>query len=203
MANDLLDSLLDLEEGFYKEGYDLGVADGSLAGYTEGSVFAVEKGFEKFLEMGRLYGKALVWTQRLSSSPKTELHDQNAEEGEKAGISKPDASKESEDTEEISISPDICQGMSNLPESSRLAKNIRSLLDQVDPAELSMENTEEAVSNVDQRLKTATMKAKLVQRALGEREDTLDINPQGIEASRLTGDGTGSIEDISSLVIRH
>lgn len=200
MAHDLLDSLLDLEEGFYKEGYDLGVADGSLAGYTEGSVFAVEKGFEKFLEMGRLYGKALVWTQRLAS-PRTELHAQSEENS--AETSKADAVKESESSDEIPISPSICQDMSSLPANSRLAKNIRNLLDQVDPAELSMENTEDAVSDIDQRLKTAAMKAKLVQRALGEREDTLDINPQGPEAPRPAGDGTGSIEDISSLVIRH
>ncbi|GAD95845.1 DUF1715 domain protein [Paecilomyces variotii No. 5] len=200
MANDLLDSLLDLEEGFYKEGYDLGVADGSRAGYTEGSVFAVEKGFEKFLEMGRLYGKALVWTQRLAS-PGTGLHDQKEEKV--AEPSKSDAVKEAEGTDETPINPSICQDMSSLPANSRLAKNIRNLLDLVDPAELSMQNTEDAVSDIDQRLKTAAMKAKLVQRALGEREDTLDISPQGPEAPRPAGDGTGSIEDISSLVIRH
>ncbi|KAJ9203867.1 hypothetical protein DTO166G4_6841 [Paecilomyces variotii] len=201
MAQDLLDSLLDLEEGFYKEGYELGVADGSLAGYTEGSVFAVEKGFEKFLEIGRLYGKALVWTQRLAG-PQTELDDQSEEKAAEIS-SKADAEKEPEDTDAIPIGPSICRDMSSLPANSRLAKNIRNLLDQVDPAELSMENTEDAVSDIDQRLKTASMKAKLVQRALGEREDTLDINPQGPEAPRPAGDGTGSIEDISSLVIRH
>ncbi|RJE16916.1 hypothetical protein PHISCL_10747 [Aspergillus sclerotialis] len=64
-----------------------------------------------------------------------------------------------------------------------------------------MENTEEAVSDVDERLKGATIKAKLIQRSLGEREDTSDIHPDAKEPPT-SGDGTGSIEDISALNIR-
>src|SRR5436190_13617705 len=65
MEHDLLDGLLGLEEKFYTEGYEVGVNDGAHAGYAEGCVFAIEKSFEKFLEMGRLYGKAIVWAKRL------------------------------------------------------------------------------------------------------------------------------------------
>ncbi|EAW07930.1 Yae1 family protein [Aspergillus clavatus NRRL 1] len=198
MEQNLLDSLLDLEEEFYKEGYDLGAADGAQAGYTEGSVFAVEKGFEKFIELGRLYGKALVWAQR------------NAEcDPSKASVldnkSKDISITESEDgepKEEFPIGPSICKGMLPLPSSSRLAKNLDILLELVDPASLPMENTEEAVTDVDERLRGAMIKAKLIQRALGEREDTMDIHPDAKDTPT-AGDGTGSIEDISSLNIRH
>lgn len=62
---DPFDSILNLEEKYYKEGYAAGVADGQPAGLAEGRIFGLEKGFEKFLRMGRLYGRATVWAGRL------------------------------------------------------------------------------------------------------------------------------------------
>lgn len=191
MENNLLDSLLDLEEKFYKEGYDLGVADGIQAGYTEGSVFAVEKGFEKFFEIGRLYGKALVWAQRLA--------DTDPSKNPKLGDEPRDSPNEFDD---VSLGPAACEAMLSLPKSSRLAKNLYTLLELVDPASLVMENTEDAVSDAEERLKGALIKAKLIQRVLGEREDNSDIHPDAREV-QVSGGGTGSIEDISSLTIRH
>ncbi|RDH29427.1 hypothetical protein BDQ94DRAFT_162127 [Aspergillus welwitschiae] len=188
--NNLLESLLDLEEEFYQEGYDLGAADGAQAGYTEGSVFAVEKGFEKFLELGRLYGKALVWSQRLADS---QLSGKAESDGQNNGALESDHKQE-----ELSLlDPAICKEMSSFSSSSRLAKNIEILLELVDPASLPMVNTEEAVNDVDERMKGAAVKAKLIQRALGEREDNSDIHPDAKDLP-VSGDGTGSIEDITS-----
>lgn len=186
MESSLLDSLLDIEEQFYNEGYHLGMADGATAGYTEGSVFAVEKGYEKFVEMGRLYGKALVWSQRLADSDSSETSDRTV-----AGA------------ENVSLGPSICNVMDKLPaHSARLTKNLSTLLELVDPASLDMHNTEEAVNDSDERLKGAAVKAKLIQRAMGESEDPLDAASTTSDAQK-PGDGTGSIEDISSLSIRH
>ncbi|PKY00935.1 DUF1715 domain protein [Aspergillus campestris IBT 28561] len=195
MDSNLLESLLDLEEQFYKEGYDLGSVDGAQTGYTEGSVFAVEKGFEKFVELGRLYGKALVWAQRLAESKKGKPDHKTTETQTR---STPAGGQE----DAISLDPSVCASMANFPPSSRLAKNIDTLLELVDPASLPMQNTEEAVTDVDERLKGAIIKAKLIQRALGEREDVSDLHPDAKEA-KTSGDGTGSIEDISALNIRH
>lgn len=61
---DPLDDILDLENQYYREGYDLGLEDGSRAGRIEGRVFGLEKGCEKFLQMGRLNGRAAVWSAR-------------------------------------------------------------------------------------------------------------------------------------------
>ncbi|BCR86995.1 Yae1 family protein [Aspergillus chevalieri] len=198
-SNNLLESLLDLEEEFYKEGYDLGATDGAQAGYTEGSVFAVEKGFEKFAEMGRLYGKALVWAQRFADSKAFKpLGTDTDNISATNAINRKDLN--------ASLDPSVCAEMATFPPSARLAKNLDILLELVDPASLVMANTEEAVTDADERLKGAVIKAKLIQRALGEREDTADIHrgakdtPAGAATS---GDGTGSIEDISSLKIRH
>ena len=197
-SNNLLESLLDLEEEFYKEGYDLGAVDGAQAGYTEGSVFAVEKGFEKFVEIGRLYGKALVWTQRLADSKASKPLGTNSDDILTDTISRKDL--------DASLDPSVCAEMATLPPSARLAKNLDILLELVDSASLAMANTEEAVTDVDERLKGAVIKAKLIQRALGEREDTADIHPGAKDTpagAATSGDGTGSIEDISSLSIRH
>ncbi|KAA8652233.1 hypothetical protein EYZ11_002301 [Aspergillus tanneri] len=191
MERNLLESILDLEEDFYQEGYNLGASDGAKTGYIEGSVFAVEKGFEKFLELGRLYGKALVWAQRLA--------DLNLEDKDGDSSITPQLVSGGE---QISLKPSICNEMSRFPPSLRLAKNIDTLLELVDPASLPMHNTEEAVTDVDERLKGAMIKAKLIQRALGEREDTSDIHPDAKDP-QISGDGTGNIEDISSLTTRH
>jgi hypothetical protein len=191
MDSNFLDSLLDLEEQFYNEGYDLGVSDGAHAGYTEGAVFAVEKGFEKFIEMGRLYGKALVWAQRLADSSASKKLDRGNETKNGSTLPQP----------EVSLDPAACREMEGFPPGSRLAKNINTLLELADPASLVMQNTEEAVTDVDERLKGATIKAKLIQRSLGEREDTSDIHPDAKEPPT-SGDGSGSIEDISALNIR-
>ncbi|KAF2480070.1 hypothetical protein BDY17DRAFT_234011, partial [Neohortaea acidophila] len=66
------DNLLNLEEQYYQEGYDLGIADGSRAGRIEGRIFGLEKGFEKYIAMGQLAGRAAVWNARISPSPSSQ-----------------------------------------------------------------------------------------------------------------------------------
>ncbi|KAH7266162.1 hypothetical protein B0J15DRAFT_534258 [Fusarium solani] len=64
-TSDPFEDVLNLEERFYSEGYQLGLKDGIKAGRIEGRSFGMEKGFEKFLESGRLAGKAVVWANRM------------------------------------------------------------------------------------------------------------------------------------------
>src|SRR5271156_4071878 len=54
MESDPFDDLLSLEDRFYNEGFQLGTTDGVKAGRIEGRVFGLEKGFEKYVEMGIL-----------------------------------------------------------------------------------------------------------------------------------------------------
>ena len=54
---------------FYAEGHALGVADSEVAGRTEGRIFGLEKGFQKFLELGRLQGRCAVWGARHTMPP--------------------------------------------------------------------------------------------------------------------------------------
>lgn len=195
MATDILDEVLSLEEQFYQEGYNLGVADGTRAGYTEGAVFAVEKSFEKLLQLGRLYGKALVWNQRLINSSVATDVSSRAEETER------ETGKEKEKEEE-KIDMGIVEAMAALQQGSRLAKNIQTLLALVDPATLVLQNSEEAVSDVEERLKGALTKAKLIERVLGESVSLQEGSTHAKDAQITSGDGSGSIEDISSLHVR-
>jgi hypothetical protein len=52
---------------FYNEGYVSGCADGERAGRAEGRIFGMEKGFEKFVDLGLLQGRCSVWKARLGS----------------------------------------------------------------------------------------------------------------------------------------
>ncbi|KAG8168745.1 hypothetical protein KVR01_001494 [Diaporthe batatas] len=75
-ANDAFDDLLNLEEQFYSEGYQQGVADGDRAGRIEGRAFGMEKGFEKFVEAGRLHGRSIVWANRLPRAQQQDCRQQ-------------------------------------------------------------------------------------------------------------------------------
>lgn len=149
-TDDVFEDVLNLEDRYYREGFDLGVADGSKSGRIEGRVFGLEKGFEKFVEMGRLNGKALVWEARLAN--------------------------QSTDVENVStISKDA--RLPPLAGTERLKKHVDRLAALTDPDGLSTENSEDAVSEFDDRLKDAKAKATLISRIVGE--DEADAGQQG------------------------
>ncbi|EER28170.1 hypothetical protein D8B26_006842 [Coccidioides posadasii str. Silveira] len=175
-----IDSLLDLEETFYAEGYELGFKDGEVAGYNEGCVFAVENGFEKFQEMGRLYGKGIIWAKRLPGNHGL-LHASKSLNGAAEGAEA--VSTNTPDRDDVHL-PD-------LPPNPRLEKHLAAFLSLVDPLTLSMENAEEAVAEFDERLKKATAKAKIIEKLLGETSTSLGHARQGV--------GSDNIEDIGAL----
>ncbi|KAI5291448.1 hypothetical protein KEM54_004628 [Ascosphaera aggregata] len=178
-STDILDGLLRLEDEFYEEGFRVGTHDGTRAGYEEGNVFAVEKGYEKFVEMGQLYGKAIIWAKRLPGSHLVlDKESSSCTAAEKI-------SEESTVSEPQLQSPVKCSG------NPRLEKHIAQLLHLVDPTSLSYENTEEGVNEFDDRLKRAAAKAKLIERILGE----LNYEETEVKASG----GTGNIEDIGNI----
>lgn len=200
MENDLLDSLLDLEDGFYQEGHDLGVKDGAQAGYIEGSVFAVEKGFEKFLEIGRLRGRALIWAGRLPATEDTNQKPTTAPQAPSSDIKGADG--EVMGTPDFAKEAGALQVLPGLPSNSRLEKHITALLSLVDLETLSTENTEEAVSDIDDRLKKAKTKVKIIEKIIGEHGDGYGDNASAANGENKQGDGTGNIEDISALHVR-
>ncbi|KAI1935563.1 hypothetical protein LOZ66_005103 [Ophidiomyces ophidiicola] len=181
-----LDSLLGLEEGFYAEGYELGVTDGQRAGYNEGSIFGIEKGFDKFQEMGRLYGKAIIWAKRLPGEHGL-LHSSRTVNGA------------SQDPGGSSKSAACNVHLPDLPSNPRLEKHLTSFLSLVDPLTLPMENTEDAVAEFDERLKKAAVKAKIIEKILGESNSELERGKSGISNP---SNGFSNIEDVGTMPLR-
>jgi hypothetical protein len=201
--HDLLDRLLVLEDKFYTEGYDLGVNDGAHAGYTEGGVFAIEKSFEKFLEMGRLYGKAVVWAKRLPGQPDL-LLPANTSLASADAISKQDTKSQAQATTAGFGAESLTfPALRDLPANPRLVKHIKILLTLVDPLTVSTENMDVAVSDFDGRFKKASAKAKIIEKILEEGNEATTIqSSQKSEQSTGIRARSGNIEDIGPLPAR-
>lgn len=182
MTSDAFDEVLSLEEQFYDEGYRQGTADGIKAGRIEGRTFGLEKGFEKYMESGRLYGKSLVWASRIATSAS------NSTAKPAVGLAPVTQSSHLQDDSAAASLP-------SLQLNARLSKNIRTLHALAESESLSIDNTEEAVSDFDDRFKRANAKARMIERVVGESKEVVD--GQGKSS------GEGSIEDISVLYARH
>ncbi|KFY16449.1 hypothetical protein V492_01317 [Pseudogymnoascus sp. VKM F-4246] len=189
MSADPFDDLLGLEDKFYDEGYQLGSTEGAKAGKIEGRVFGLEKGFEKYVEAGRLHGRSIVWAGRL---PQGDTPDKPASAAEVR-------------QEAPSTAASVLQGTS-LPAltNPRLEKHVRVLYALSEPASLSTENTEDAVSDFDDRLKRAHAKVKIIERLVGE--DSSLLAGLGDNLGHQVGGGSAadsSIEDVNILKARH
>ncbi|KAK3077322.1 hypothetical protein LTS18_010581 [Coniosporium uncinatum] len=158
---DPFDSLLSLEDDFYEEGYNLGVADGSKAGRIEGRVFGMEKAFEKFLSMGQMNGKAAVWGSRLPQQ-------RDQDNVDAAEIESPRAPSKNDS---VTVNKNELPLLGN---NSRLAKHIQTLHALAEPESLSTQNNEEAVSDFDDRFKRAVAKAKVIENIMHESDTDVD-----------------------------
>ncbi|KAI4120535.1 MAG: hypothetical protein LQ338_006946 [Usnochroma carphineum] len=200
MASDPLDELFELENKFYKEGYDLGVQDGTCAGQIEGRLFGLEKGFKKYAAMGRLHGRSVIWSGRLQTPSSSSSQ---ASPGQNDMHHDRDPSHERNIVAEESTS-DHLASLPQIPHNLRLEKHARTLYALTEPASLSTENTEDAVSDFDDRLKRAEGKVKIIEKLVGEDplSDSQSIVAGSPEPNLRNGkqgpaNGDGGIEDMS------
>ena len=140
---DPFDTLLTLESQYHHEGRTLGIAEGSASGRIEGRVFGLEKSFEKFIELGKLGGRAAVWNARLP---------ENATSME--------VGKDEPNPEKLRVLPGS--------QSERLVRHVKRLVELTDMEDVSRENSEDGVQDFDDRLREARAKAVLVERLVGE-----------------------------------
>lgn len=138
-AEDPFDAALNVESSFHNAGFNQGLVDGARAGLAEGRGFGMQKGFEKFLESGRLASRSVVWANRLPST---------AAPGPSVGDP-----------------PSSCS-LPPVPNNARLEKNIASLYALVDPKMLSTENSDAAVQDFDDRMKRAEGKVRVIERVI-------------------------------------
>ncbi|KAI4193179.1 MAG: hypothetical protein LQ350_008435 [Teloschistes chrysophthalmus] len=162
MIYDPFETVLDLEDTFYKEGHELGVQDGRHIGQIEGRLFGLEKAFEKYATMGRLHGLSIIWSARLSSVS------QNPESDHVDDIPRQSPTTDGEAQNAPTIPMEASSPISRIPYNTRLEKHIRTLYALTEPASLSTDNTEDAVSDFDDRLKRAKGKVKIIEKMLDE-----------------------------------
>lgn len=167
MQSGTFDEVLGLEEQFYHDGLQQGLADGVRAGQIEGRTFGLEKGFEKYIESGRLFGKSLVWANRIPRSQQ-QPDDQDTTQPEAASRISP-ATPNQQDS--------LPMTLTSLPKIQRLERHLKVLHALSEPESLSTENTEEAVSDFDDRLKRAEGKTKIIERLVGEGREEVDGGP--------------------------
>ncbi|KAH8165515.1 hypothetical protein CIB48_g2756 [Xylaria polymorpha] len=156
-SHDPFDDLLNLEEEYYREGYEEGEKDGAEAGRVEGYSLGLRKGFEKFVEAGRLQSKTMVWANRIPKYQQRRRQGDNAlKEEEHAKAPEGDI-----ETKNDSRLPPIHS-------NPRLERNIETLYGLVEPGTLSTNNDDDAVNDFDSRMKGAHGKLRIVERAVGE-----------------------------------
>jgi Essential protein Yae1, N terminal len=197
MESDPFDDLLSLEDKFYDEGFQLGTADGAKAGRIEGRVFGLEKGFEKYVENGRLHGRTLVWISRIH---------QNRTEATNGSEGNDDLNKD-DVTPSFARKPSLSMNLLPYSTNPRLEKHLRVLYALTEPASLSTDNTEDAVSDFDDRFKRALGKVKIIERLLGEQGIPATAS-EGVSGSHRgqpssSGGTDASIEDVNILKARH
>lgn len=196
MDEDPFDGVLGLEDTFYDEGYKLGEADGKRAGHVEGRLFGLEKGFEKFVEMGRLHGRSIVWASRHPHMREQHPHITPFEHG--PNVEETDPRPKSTATADRLLP---C-----LPDNLRLERHLRTFHALVELESLSTQNAEDGVAEFDDRLKRANGKAKIIEKSIGEESEGEPIEdgaPRPIAPASSKNQGEGSIEDISILQARH
>ena len=170
MADDLLGDLLELEDGFHKEGFEAGVADSAYAGMLEGKVFGIEKGYDKALELGKLNGRALVWQRRQQGTAPY-------------ASDKPSQTTSDDQPASSPTLGDALQAMDGLAKNARLVKHIESLIALSDTRNVPNDNSDESVSHVEDAISKSKAKAKMVALAAGEPLDA-GVGPVvGIEDS--------------------
>ncbi|KAF2430711.1 DUF1715-domain-containing protein [Tothia fuscella] len=172
MDEDWFDSVLNLEDEYYEEGYKQGVEDGAKAGRIEGRLFGLEKGFEKYVEMGKLNGKACVWAARMPSNP----YSAEPEPESAAETPTQESNVKTEESRSETKTPNNAKSaLASLPSNARLEKHIRTLYALTEAESLSTQNTEDSVSDFDDRFKRAVSKAKVIQNIIGERSTDGDV----------------------------
>ncbi|RYP02740.1 hypothetical protein DL765_010691 [Monosporascus sp. GIB2] len=202
MTSDIFDDVLNLEEQYYREGYESGYRDGAEAGRVEGRSVGLKQGYERFLEAGRLQGRALVWANRIpgfrgpssgdGSAPAPGTARTSPSLSSLTGGGPETAASGGEDARSRRL-PDLASG-GGVGISARLEKNVVTLYGMVEPGTLPTRNDDEAVNDFESRLRGAQGKAKIIKRAVGEKAK-LDA-PDAVPAA---GPKNENIEDVGRI----
>jgi hypothetical protein len=173
MSTDPFDEILELEDGFYKEGFEAGVTDSEYAGLIEGKVFGIEKGYEKALEIGKARGRALVWQRRLDQDfgGKTEnMSSTNGQDSTQSLISGTGLSG-------------VVSTLAPIASNARLKKHIDFLLSVTDSDSIAKDNSDDSVGEMDERITKVGTRMKMISKMVGESVNSGTATATSIEDS--------------------
>ena len=209
--DDPFDSLLTLEDEFYREGFDLGASDGTRAGLIEGRFFGLERGFDQHASMGILYGRAVIWMRRYPITGDTLVPDE--QDGGAADTKRTTKNVAAQEGNIESVQPELEQPtgrtrITELPNNMRLRKHLRTLYALTEPESLSTLNNDVSVANFSDRLNRAKGKIKIIEKLIGETSSKEVVgqstfSPSALERKDVKIKGDGNIEEISSLHTRY
>lgn len=192
MSDNILDSVLNLEEVSYQAGFNEGEADGAKAGYAEGKIFGIEQGYQKGLEMGKLHGRALMLNASLSEP-------NSMSEGAIGPclVNSTTSDSKARNDQFFSVMPDI----PTLPENPRLKKHVETLLKLTDPDTLSVGNSDEAIDEFDDRMKKAKAKTKVIDKLIAEPYN-ISVSRKLAKNNEDPAAGSGNIEEMTNRSVR-
>ena len=192
LSDDLFDSALGLEDEFYQEGYVLGVEDGKRVGLIEGRSVGLKAGFEKFVIMGRLHGRATTWAGRLSEQAEVSRVENRTE-----------AKLAMENIQRTSMSQELPNAVLRLRRSSRLESHIKTLFALTEPGSLSKHNNETDVAAFNDRQRRAEGKFRIIEKISGEDSSSDFVPRHHKHSSKPQSRKESNIEDAGILLARH
>jgi Essential protein Yae1, N terminal len=195
MSDDILDSVLNLEEASYQAGLEEGKADGAKAGYTEGKIFGIERGYQRGLEMGKLHGRAEMLNACLSD-PNPWPEDATRPPPQRLANNAVTADFTNEIDNTIAVPK-----LPTLTENPRLKKHVETLLRLTDPRTLKEDNSDEAIDEFDDRMRKALAKAKVIDRMIAEPYN-MTVSRSALDNESQPAAGSGNIEELSSTAVR-
>ena len=196
MSDDLLDSVLDLEETSYQAGFDEGKADGAQAAYTEGLTLGAERGYLKALEMGKLHGRALMLNACLFDPNPVSINRK-----EDQPLTAPAIAATSDLVRDDGAVTQPFNSLPSLPNNPRLKKHVEILLKLTDPETLPARNSDEAVDEFDERMKKAIAKAKVIDKLIDEPYG-LTVSGEATLGESQSTTGSGNIEELNNAAAR-
>ena len=138
-------------------------------------MFGLEKGFEKFVVMGRLHGWGdMLASQFASSATEKEVGVQHAAKEGCTGVGSEGLEREGREGPDGAERGgrdrgDAVAGVKGKEgKEARLKKNIRTLWALTEPASMDTANTEDTVAAFEDRVRRAEGKGKVVGRLVGE-----------------------------------
>jgi hypothetical protein len=195
MNDDILDSVLDLEDDSYQAGFDEGRADGLRIGSREAMIFGIETGYQKALEMGKLHGKALMLNACMVDPNPMPLGPTGSAPTP-SGIGLP-SDTHPDDSNTFPPMPKL----PTIPTNERLKKHVETLLRLTDPSTVPLENTQAAVEEFDDRMRKAVAKAKVIDKLIAEPYNVTVSPPAAGDRSQASG-SSGNIEELGNTAVR-